>query len=90
MEPFSQTLQKSLVSVTVLLLFVSRIARFNNFYVEVQGLTCQRVVGIDGNGFFANFYNTNYLGAARSLRLELHARLDGIDAFKRRAGNRLN
>lgn len=75
---------------TVLLLFVSCFARFNHFHVEVQGLACQRVVGIDGDGFVAYFHDTNDLGATRSLCLELHARLDGVDTFKRRTWDRLD
>ena len=76
-------LLKSLVSVTVLLLFISRIASLYHFYVEVQSLASQRVVGIDGDGFFANFYDANDLGATRGLRLKLHTRFDCIDTFKR-------
>ena len=48
------------------------------------------MVGIDGNGFVANFYYTNDLGAARSLCLELHAWLDGVYALESRARNRLD
>lgn len=48
--------------VAVLLLFVGCFAGFYHFNVEVQSLARQRVVGIDGNGFVANFYYTNDLG----------------------------
>lgn len=57
--------------------FLSSIPNVNNFYVEVQFLTGQRVVGVDRNligPYFCNRYNLTLIG------LELHTNLNGLAA----------
>jgi len=76
--------------VTVFLLFISGVTSLNHFNVEVQSLTGQRMVRVDSDSFFAHFHNTDNLGATRSLCLELHSRLDGVNTFERGTGNRLD
>ena len=74
----------------MLLLFIGCLTCLNDFNVKVQCLPGERVVGIDGHGLIIHFHDTNDLGTARSLRLELHTGLDGVNAFKGRARNRLD
>lgn len=66
----------------MLLLFIGRITSFNDFNIEVKRLASQRMIRIDGDSLVANFNHTNNLRAARCLGLELHAWLNGINAFK--------
>src|SRR5690606_14676023 len=61
------------------------IAHFGDFHCEMQGFTGQRVVAVDSDFIVAHVGNGKQAYAHAGLGLELHARLQVINTFKRGA-----
>src|SRR5690606_15876573 len=68
-----------------LLLFVGGFAHVGDAHVEVQGLARQRVVAVDADLAVADRDHGHQHRALAAVGLELHARLDAVDALERLA-----
>ena len=71
------------VHVAVLDFFLACFTNGRDLNVKVEVLTRQRMVAIYNDGVAFDFLDGNHQRAALSLRLELHARLDALDALER-------
>jgi len=62
------------MDMAVVQLFLGSIAHIHHLHVEMKGLSCQRVVGVDGNIVAGYVHDGDNLGTSLAAGLELHSR----------------